>query len=78
MPTDTLLNKWAATPSDLADKLIDMSGAPDRQLFQAVTFQDTGTGVDRDVLADSAIAEIRKRANLQRVTVAQYVRRRSR
>jgi hypothetical protein len=76
MSADELLNKWAAAHSDL--KLVDLSGTPDRQLFQAISFQDTGTGIDQHVLADSAIAEIRKRANNLRLTVAQYIRRRIR
>jgi hypothetical protein len=78
MPTDELLNKWAAAPSDLADKLVDLSARPDWQLIAAVSFQDIGMSVDKNVLADSAIAEIRKRANNQRLTVAQYIRRKAR
>jgi hypothetical protein len=74
MPTDELLNKWAVAPSDLADKLVDRSGMPDRQLIQSALLQDTGTGIDRDVLAESAITEISKRANNLRITVAQYIR----
>jgi hypothetical protein len=76
MPTDKLLNGWAAAPSDL--KLIDLSDWPNWQLFQAISFQDTGTGIDRDVLADRAIAELRKRANNLRITVAHYIRRKAR
>ena len=77
MSAAQLLNKWAAAQSDLADKLIDMSGVPDRQLLQAVSFQDIGLNADRDVLADSAIAELAKRANSLRLTVADYIRRKA-
>jgi hypothetical protein len=78
LSNDQLLNNWAAAPSEFAGKLIDLSGAPDRQLLQAVSFKDTGLAADRDLLADSAIAELAKRANNLRLTVADYIRRKSR
>jgi hypothetical protein len=77
MSAEQLLNAWAACPSEFADKLLDLSGVPDRQLLQAVSFQDIGLAADKNVLADSAIAELAKRANNLRMTVADYIRRKA-
>jgi hypothetical protein len=76
LTNEQLINAWAAAPSDLADKLVDMSNVPDRQLVRAVSFQDIGLAADKDALADSAIAELAKRANNARTTVVDYIRRR--
>jgi hypothetical protein len=77
MSVDQLFNGWAANPSSF-DTLLDLSHVPDRQLIRTVTFQNTASGLtaSRDLMADSAIAELAKRANAQRVTVADYIRKR--
>jgi hypothetical protein len=76
MTTNKLLNAWAASPPEHPDKLIDLSALPDRQVVQALVQRDIGRPEDKALLADSAIAELTKRANAMQLTVAQYIRRR--
>jgi hypothetical protein len=76
MSMEQLLNNWAAALPQHPDKLVDLSDLPDRQLLRAALQHDIGRAGDKEALSDSAIAELRKRANTARLTVADYVRRR--
>jgi hypothetical protein len=76
LSNEQLWNNWAAAPPQHPDKLVDLSDLPDRQLLRAALQHDIGRAGDKEVLSDSAIAELAKRANAARLTVADYVRRR--
>jgi hypothetical protein len=73
---EQLFNNWATAPPQHPDKLVDVSDLPDQQLLQAALLHDVGRAGDKEALSDSAIAELAKRANAARSTVADYVRRR--
>jgi hypothetical protein len=78
MSTAQLLNNWAACEPENPEALVDLSSMPDWQLVRAVSSRDIGvTAHSKEVLADSAIAELAKRANMMRLTVADYIRRRT-
>ena len=77
MSVEQLLNNWAAAQPEHPEKLLDLSHLPDLQLVQAVWQLDIGLAAEPAVLADSAIAELATRANNRRMTVADYIRRRT-
>jgi hypothetical protein len=69
MSTEQLLNNWVIAAPDDPHTLIDMSNMPDMQLLKTL-FSVTET----DDKCNSAIYELAKRANNQRLTVASYIR----
>jgi hypothetical protein len=78
MSVAQLLNNWAACEPENPEALVDLGNMPDWQLVRAVGSQDIGvTAHSKEVLADSAIAELAKRANMMRLTVADYIRRKT-
>jgi hypothetical protein len=72
MSPAALINAYAVSPSD--QTLIDMRGRADEELFRIIDTMGARSAQE----ADSAIAELRARANALQVTVADYIGRRGR
>jgi hypothetical protein len=71
MSNAQLFNNWAVAPNDV--RCIDVADWPDRQLVLALLGHDVGLAINPDVLQQSAMAEITRRANNLRITVAEFI-----